>query len=116
MPPQYGDGVWGASAEAVWLLFGRVSGGWLCGRGKTLTAMAAREQQSSRSDFPLTYYHVIFQNLADCTTALTIHLCFGEFCAELWLQTCLWCYNPCNSAVIHAIAVVFLEHLGCRST
>lgn len=36
MPPQYGNGIWRAGAEAVWPLFGRESGGWLHAKRQTL--------------------------------------------------------------------------------
>lgn len=45
MVPQYIDGILGAGAEAAWLIFGRVLGGWGHAKRQTLSARVAREQQ-----------------------------------------------------------------------
>lgn len=44
----------------------------------------SQEAINPMSDFSSHLFQVIFQNLADCTTALTMHHCFGVTPDELY--------------------------------
>jgi len=76
------DGIDTDDAEMLWLLFGRILGGWLL--TEKLLDKHWKQRASRSNNFHVRFffssYQVTSQNFADCVVALRIHNHYRELC------------------------------------